>query len=543
MEEGQTGRKSMIGVSRKQVKQTAADSLLSADAGFRIVQIPGRVRSSALTKLDHLIVVAPARPPASLWRELPGLRSLQSRTRRPGRPAASRILRGMFGNSPTALTLGLLPAATKGHNSSLPGSFKLLRFAGELVAAVLSDEPRSVGLVVHGLDPADAQHIATAMLLALGAHNWQAPAFRKEKQAAPLKKVQLFGLPDTISLQRTLAEIEGTNLVRWLTALPANKLSATAYRELLATLATKNGWDFEWLDEQALAKLGAGAFLSVAQGNASRDAGIARLRYRPAGRTSPPDLALVGKGIIFDTGGTNTKSATHMLDMHTDMSGSAVALAVLQVLTALDTPLSVDCWLAISENRSGPTASRQRDVVTASNGVTVEIIHTDAEGRMVLADTLALAGRDGPRLMIDFATLTGACVHALSERYSGIFSNREALNELLVRVGQASGERVWPFPMDDDFDDDLKSKVADISQCSSSGEADQILAARFLQRFVPDDTPWIHMDLASATRKDGLGQVPGGCTGFGVRYAVSLLLDHAADLHELVTPVLRPRHR
>jgi leucyl aminopeptidase len=543
MEESQTGRKSMIGVSRKQVKQTAADSLLSADAGFRLVQTPGRLRSSALTKVDHLIVVAAARPPASLWRELPGLKSLRPRTRRLARPAASRGLRGMLGSSATAATLGLLPAATKGSNPGLPSTFKLLAFAGELVAAVLAEEPRSVGLVVHGFAPADAERIATALLLALGAHNWHAPTFRKDKRAATLKKVQLFGLPAVIPPQRTLAEIEGTNLVRWLTAMPANKLSATAYRQLLATLATKNGWDFEWLDEQALAKLGAGTFLSVAQGNASRDAGIARLRYRPAGKTGPPDLALIGKGIIFDTGGTNTKSATHMLDMHTDMSGSAVALAVLQVLTALGASLSIDCWLAITENRSGPTASKQRDVVTASNGVTVEIIHTDAEGRMVLADTLALAGRDKPRLMIDFATLTGACVHALSERYSGVFSNRDALNELLVRVGQASGERVWPFPMDEDFDDDLKSKVADLSQCSSSGEADQILAARFLQHFVPDGTPWIHMDLAAATRKDGLGHVPGGCTGFGVRYTVALLLDHAADLHELATPVLRPRHR
>lgn len=538
----------MIGVSPKQVKQTAADSLLSAGVGFKLTLTPGRPRNTALTKVDHLIVVASSRPPPSLWRELPGLKSLQARTRRPGKPAASRTLRGMLGNSTTAVTLGLLPAATVGSKSSrsgtvLPNTFKLLKFAGELVAAALAEEPYSVGLVVHGFEPADTQRIATAMLLALGAHSWQAPAFRKEKQATTLKKVQFFGLPDGTSLRRTLAEIEGANLARWLTALPANKLTTTAYRELLTALATKMGWDFEWRDEKALAKLGAGAFLAVSQGNAGRDAGIARLRYRPAGKASQPDLALIGKGIIFDTGGTNTKSATHMLDMHTDMSGSAVALAVLQVMTALDSSLSVDCWLAITENRSGPTACKQRDVITASNGVTVEIMHTDAEGRLVLADTLALAGRDKPRLMIDFGTLTGACVHALSERYSGIFSNRESLNELLVRVGQESGERVWPFPMDEDFDDDLKSKVADVSQCSSSGEADHILAARFLQRFVPDGTPWIHMDLASATRKDGLAHVPGGCTGFGVRYTVSLLLDHATDLHELATPVVRPRHR
>jgi leucyl aminopeptidase len=536
----------MIGVSPKQVKQTAADKLLPAGLAFRVTQTPGRLRKAALTEVDHLIVIAATRPPPSLWRELPGLRSLQPRIRRLGKLAAGRALRGMLGNSTTAATLGLLPPPAAGSKATLPGSFRLLAFAGALAADALAEEPRSVGLVVHGMEAGDAERIATAVVLALGAHGWQPAAFRKEQRPATLKKVQILGLREPLDLQRPLAEIEGLNLVRGLTALPANKLTATTYRELLAALAARHGWDFEWLDEKALARLGAGAFLAVAQGNASRDAGIARLRYRPAGQTSQasqPDLALIGKGIIFDTGGTNSKSAIHMLDMHTDMSGSAVALAVLQALSALRSPLAVDCWLAITENRSGASAYKQRDVVTAANGLTVEVVHTDAEGRMVLADALALAGRDKPRLMLDYATLTGACVHALSERYSGVFSNRDALNELLVRVGQASGERVWPFPMDEDFDDDLKSKVADISQCISGGEADHILAARFLQRFVPEGTPWVHLDLAAATRKDGLAHVPGSCTGFGLRYSLSLLLDHAADLHELASPGTRPRHR
>ncbi len=531
----------MIGVSRKQVKQAAPDRLLPAGIQFKVTQTPGRLRKSVLTKLDHLIIVSPTRPKPSLWRDVPGLKSLQPRIRRLGKTSAGRALRSMVGSSTTAATLGLLPPQKKG-SGPLP-AFSLLKFAGDLVADAISDEPRSIGLLAHGFAAEDAERIVTALLLALGAHAWQPSAFRKDNRPAQLKKIELLGLPAEINLDRVLAEIESANLVRGLTALPANKLNATAYRELLGELAMQNGWDFEWLDEPALAKLGAGAFLAVSQGNASRDAGIARLRYRPAGKASQPDLALVGKGIIFDTGGTNTKSAKYMLDMHLDMSGSAVSLAVLQALTALRSPLSVDCWLAITENRSGPSAYKQRDVITASNGVTIEVMHTDAEGRMVLADTLALAGRDKPRLMIDYATLTGACVHALSERYSGIFSNRESLNELLIRAGRDSGERVWPFPMDEDFDDDLKSKVADVSQCSTSGEADQILAARFLQRFVPETTTWIHMDLSSVTRKEGLGQMPGGFTGFGVRYSLALLLDRAADLHELAMPVMQPRHR
>ena len=144
-------------------------------------------------------------------------------------------------------------------------------------------------------------------------------------------------------------------------------------------------------------RLGAGAFLAVSQGNSTRDAGIVRLKYRPAGAPKQPALALVGKGILFDTGGNNLKTFKHMLDMHVDMGGSAVAVATLQALTSIGYDRPVDCWLAITENRIDAQAYKSRDVVTASNGVTIEVIHTDAEGRMVLADALALAGREGPR--------------------------------------------------------------------------------------------------------------------------------------------------
>ena len=153
---------------------------------------------------------------------------------------------------------------------------------------------------------------------------------------------------------------------------------------------------------------------------------------------------------------------------------------------------------------------------------------------MALADTLALAAREKPGLIVDYATLTGQCINALTDRYSGVFTNREPLNALLVSAGRESGERVWPFPMDSDYDDELKSTVADVVQCSVDNEGDHILAARFLQRFVPKATPWIHVDLASATRRKGLGHVPGGPTGFGVRLTLGLLVDRAAELHSIL---------
>ena len=236
-------------------------------------------------------------------------------------------------------------------------------------------------------------------------------------------------------------------------------------------------------------------------------------------------MALVGKGICFDTGGTNLKPFRSMLDMHEDMQGSAVALGTLLALSRLQYGEPVDCWLAITENRIGPDAYNSRDIITAANGVTIEVIHTDAEGRMVLADTLALAARERPALIIDYATLTGACVAALTNRYSGVFGNRPDLLQAAVEAGRASGERVWPFPMDEDFDEALESRVADVLQCAVDNDGDHILAARFLQRFVPKETPWLHIDLAAGHRKGGLGLVPTAQTGFGVRLTLAMLVD------------------
>jgi leucyl aminopeptidase len=334
----------------------------------------------------------------------------------------------------------------------------------------------------------------------------------------------------TLDLRRTQATADAANLARHLTALPPNVLDVAGYRRALAILARRHGLGFKWYDEAALRRAGAGAFLAVSRGSPTRDAGIARLTWRPRGRAAAgADVALVGKGIVFDTGGTNLKPHRGMLDMHTDMAGSAVALAVLTALATLKYPRPVDAWLAITDNAIGPRAYRPQDVLVAANGVSIQVIHTDAEGRLVLADTLALAGATRPRLLIDYATLTGACVHALTERMSGVFANRPALLQALGVAGGASGERVWPFPMDEDYDSDLDSSVADIAQCAVDGKGDHILAARFLRRFVPDDVPWAHLDLSSATRKGGLAHVATEETGFGVRLTLSLLLDQTLD--------------
>jgi leucyl aminopeptidase len=200
-----------------------------------------------------------------------------------------------------------------------------------------------------------------------------------------------------------------------------------------------------------------------------------------------------------------------------------VALGILLAASELKLPLQLDCWMAIARNDIGPHAYHQNEIVTALDGTTIEIVHTDAEGRMVLADTLALAARAKPALIVDFATLTGSMHVAVGSRYSGIFATSDALARRAVAAGDASGERVCPFPMDEDYDEALESDIADVKQCSMEGEADHILATRFLKRFA-GDSPWLHVDLSAAKCKGGLGAVATDVTGFGVAWGVEFLM-------------------
>jgi leucyl aminopeptidase len=331
----------------------------------------------------------------------------------------------------------------------------------------------------------------------------------------------------TADLERAAAIAAGNHLARWLTTLPPNELDCVAYRKALQRLAHREGWSFRFYDERALGRLGAGAFLAVTRANEHRGAGIVRLRYRPRGTRPARRIGLVGKGICFDTGGVNLKSHKGMYLMHGDMQGSAVAVGSLLTLSRSHAPLEIDCWLALTENQIGPRAYRPQEVVRAMNGVTIQVVHSDAEGRMVLADTLVLAAREKPALLLDYATLTGACVNAITDRYSGAFTNRHDLHEAVQAAGRASGERVWCFPMDADFDRDLESPVADVLQCAVEAKGDHILAARFLSRFVPQDLAWVHFDLAASEHKGGLAHVPTEFTGFGVRYTAHLLGDPA----------------
>jgi len=484
------------------------------------VHAPDIVSAARLSAagLDALLVMVPYPTSAAALARLPEgarWRALHERTAARAGTVRSTVLANR------RHTLAIL-----GYLASDASAFERLALAGRMLKEAAGRAAETIGLAAVG-PTAMARGALEALLAGALAHAFVLPSWRaRSSEERGIRRIVL--LNDVgLDTRRSAAVARGTNLARWLTSLPPNVLDARAYRSAIAALARAHGLTLRWLDERALRRAGARAFLAVASGNPERDAGIAHLKYRPARRrrAARPDVALIGKGILFDTGGVNLKPHRSMLDMHTDMAGSAVALATLVALAELRAPIAADAWLAITGNHIGPQAYRPQEVVRAANGVTIQVIHTDAEGRMVLADTLALAGRTRPRLAIDFATLTGACVHALTDRMSGVFSNRPELAAALVEAGRASGERVWSFPFDADYDAELESKVADVVQCAVDGKGDHILAARFLARFVPPGLPWVHLDLASATRSGGLAHVPTDVTGFGVRLALELLLE------------------
>jgi leucyl aminopeptidase len=488
-------------------------------------QIGAQMTASRLAGYSSALVFLPLAPTDADWRALPHSVVLRTLYTHKVRKAGDCFHLRVGTRAQTLLIVACL--------ADEASTFERLQAAGKLARSAMDGEPRSLVLWQQGCPVQAANATLNATIAALEAAAFRFASFKsKPKARARLTRIDIAARGKLPDLDLTLATAAGNNLARWLTALPPNTLDARGYRRILQELSRRLKLGYKFYGESALKRLGAGAFLAVARGNGSRDAGIALLSYRPRVATprgatrrgaAVPALSLVGKGICFDTGGTNLKPHKSMLDMHTDMEGSAVAVGSLYALHALKSPLAIDCWLAITENRIGPLAYKPQDVVRAHNGTTIQVIHTDAEGRMVLADALSLAAARKPRAIIDYATLTGACVYALTERYSGAFTNRPDSRNLIESAGSSSGERVWCFPMDTDFDTDLDSTVADVMQCAADGKGDHILAARFLSRFVPKEIAWLHLDLAAGSRHGGLAHIATEITGFGVRYTLDLL--------------------
>lgn len=470
-------------------------------------------------KCTHVIVAVPDTLKDSRWRQLPHGNVLRQRLGRDkGEELTRRLVTDMPNKQGTRVSLGRVkPDASP---------FELLDESRKLTQPVLEHNPAEVALLIHGFKEERAEQVAEALLAALLAATADLPSYKsKPPKKARLARIRLYGCKSAHGFKRTFATAAGNTLLRSLSMRPPNLLTPTEYVKEARKLASQYGWQVKFHGVSDLRKRKAGAFLAVVQASPKDDAGILRLRYTPTRKTTRKPIYLVGKGLCYDTGGVNLKPARAMFGMHEDMQGSALALGTLLALTQLKVDYPVEAWLALAMNHIGPKAYKPNDVITAADGTTIEIVHTDAEGRMVLADTLFMASSDKPRLIIDYATLTGSCVHAIGTNYCGAFSNRLEWYPQIIEAGRASGERVWPFPMDPDYEQAIESKIADIKQCAMEGGVDHILAARFLQRFVKHDTPWVHIDLSAMNRKGGLAHVPTDSVGFGVRFSLNLLLD------------------
>ena len=319
---------------------------------------------------------------------------------------------------------------------------------------------------------------------------------------------------------------KGTFFARDLVSEPPNVLNPKEYVNRLLKLR-KLGIKVTVYNEAQMKKLGMHSLLGVGRGSVN-ESFLVSLEWNGNKKDKKAPLSFVGKGVCFDTGGISLKPAKFMEEMKYDMAGSAVVAGLIQVLATRKAKVNAVGVVGLVENMPGGNAQRPGDIVKAYNGKTIEVLNTDAEGRLVLADALSFTeAKFKPRFMIDLATLTGAIIMALGEEYAGLFSNNDELSNKIFKVGEKVKEKVWRLPLHNNYDKLINSPIADMQNINYSGGAGSITAAQFLQRFVTKKTPWAHLDIAGmAFSKKAANLNPGGATGFGVRLLNQLIEEH-----------------
>lgn len=332
-------------------------------------------------------------------------------------------------------------------------------------------------------------------------------------------------------LERGVAEgllfAEAVILARDMVNEPANVLTPTHMAEIARSVAEQEGLEIEVLERRQMEELGMGALLGVAKGS-DQPPKLILLKYTGDPDNPSNNLGLIGKGITFDTGGISLKPAGGMEDMKGDMAGGASVIGAMKAIGRLKPKINVTGIIAATENMPGASAQRPGDIVRSMSGKTIEVINTDAEGRLVLADSLCYARKLGITCLVDIATLTGAMVVALGHACSGVMGNDQELIDRIINAGQATGDRMWQFPMYDDYKEQIKSDVADLKN-TGGRPAGSITAAMFLSEFA-EDTRWAHLDIAgtSLSTKEKGYQVKGG-TGVPTRTLIKLAMGLAGD--------------
>jgi leucyl aminopeptidase len=451
-----------------------------------------------------------------------------------GRAAATNRFKGKSGS---ALDI-LAPEGLKASRLMVIGAGKLSAIKdndflklGGVVAGRLHAGSDAVTIVADLADGAMKPEQAAAIAAGVRLRAYKFDRYKTKKkdgEDAALHADVSVAVEDVGATRKAFAPdahiVDGVNIARELVNEPPNVLFPVEFARR-ATQLRKLGVDVEVLDVKAMTKLGMGALLGVAQG--STQPGRTVIMRWNGGKRGEQPVAFVGKGVCFDTGGISIKSAGGMEDMKGDMGGAACVVGLMHALAARKAKVNAVGAIGLVENMPDGNAQRPGDIVTSMSGQTIEIINTDAEGRLVLADVLwYVAKKFKPKFMVDLATLTGAILVALGTEYAGLFSNNDELAERLMQVGLATGERVWRMPLGPEYDKQIDSQFADMKNTGGSRHGGSITAAQFLQRFV-DDTPWAHLDIAGTAMgapKTDTNQSWG--SGYGVRLLERLVAEY-----------------
>ena len=448
------------------------------------------------------------------------------------RAAAASQFKGKSGSildlpAPDGIKIQRLIAVGTGKGSDLKET-DFLKFGG-LIAGKLNAASDKVAVLAELADGAmtAAQAASVASGLRLRAYKFTRYKTRKKDEEATLRAEVSIAVDDVAAARKAYAPeahiVDGVIIARELVNEPPNVLYPEEFARRASQLK-KLGVDVEVLDVKAMTKLGMGALLGVAQGSA-RPGRTVIMRWNGGKRGDQP-VAFVGKGVCFDTGGISIKGAASMEDMKGDMGGAACVVGLMHALAARKARVNAVGAIGLVENMPDGNAQRPGDIVTSMSGQTIEIINTDAEGRLVLADVLwHVAKKFKPKFMVDLATLTGAIMVALGTEHAGMFSNNDELAERIGKAGEATGEKVWRMPLGPAYDKLIDSQFADMKN-TGGRHGGSITAAQFLQRFV-DGTPWAHLDIAGTAMgapKTDINHSWG--SGYGVRLLERLVAEH-----------------
>jgi leucyl aminopeptidase len=422
-----------------------------------------------------------------------------------------------------AVGLGPQPGTGQAQDQAARQAYleRLRRAAGAAIRDLTSGRARRITVALPAGEPDEAEAVALGALL--GGY-----AFRRYRTTGTVpgdSELTVHTAHDAAA-DRARILAEAMTLVRDLINTAPVDMVPADLAAAAEQAASASGLGVQVLDENELAKQEYGGILAVGMGSAHPPR-LVRLEYTRPGATRT--VVLVGKGITFDSGGLSLKPPKAMETMKSDMSGAAAVLGALQAIAALGPAVNVVGYMALAENMPGGGAQRPSDVITIYGGKTVEVLNTDAEGRLVMADALARSGADGPALLVDVATLTGAATVALGSRTAGVMASDDALAAHVAEAARRAGEAMWPMPLPEDLRKGLESNVADIANVATDRAGGMLVAGLFLREFVPDGVRWAHLDIAGPAFNDGgaFGYTPKGGTGSAVRTLVQLALDVA----------------